>query len=85
MLVTTKVLRVKTEACPKPAEGKIQVKILCKLSRLGRVVHGQPRVSMKFDFRSESFKRKLSKIIFFYKMMIGCFEKKKIIRKRLLN
>lgn len=26
MLVTTKVLRVKTEACPKPAEGKIQVK-----------------------------------------------------------
>ena len=32
---------------------------------------------MKFDFRSESFKRKFSKIIFFYKMMIGCFEKKK--------
>ena len=85
MLVTTKVLRVKTEACPKPAEGKIQVKILCKLSRLGRVVHGKIRVSMKFDFRSESFKRKFSKIIFFYKMMIGCFEKKKIIRKRLLN
>ena len=32
---------------------------------------------MKFDYRSESFKRKFSKIIFFYKMMIGCSEKKK--------
>ena len=32
---------------------------------------------MKFDFRSESFERKSSSVIFVYKLIIGCSKKKK--------
>ena len=41
---------------------------------------------MKFDFRSESFERKSTSIIFVNKLIIGCSKKKEeIVLKRLLN